>query len=100
MRIFFSRNFGTFQRKENQMNKAEESKKKEAKIWIANHSPHKMDCYEYTRKYMHDLTIVNKITNWIEFQCIVTDMGYDVYVDICENEWWEHPRTIIKQNFS
>jgi hypothetical protein len=58
----------------------------EAKLWIGNHSPHKMDCYEYTLQYMKDLSIVNRVTNWLTFQSIVTDMGYDVYVDICENE--------------
>ncbi len=64
----------------------------EAKLWISNHSPHKQDCHEYTLTYMKDPNIVNKITNWITFFSIVTNLGYDQYIDLCENEWWMDPR--------
>jgi hypothetical protein len=65
----------------------------EAKLWINKHSPNRRDCYEYTLQYMNDITIVNKITNWLQFQSIVRMLGYDVHVDVCENEWYESPRT-------
>jgi hypothetical protein len=67
----------------------------EAKQWIKNHSPHKMDCYEYTLRYMKDLSIVNRVIDWLTFQSIVTGMGYDVYVDICENECFMVKNTTV-----
>jgi hypothetical protein len=67
------------------MNKAIE----EAKLWINNHSPHKIDCYEYTRSYMKDVSVVYRITDWLTFQSIVTSLGYDVYVDVCDNEYYK-----------
>jgi len=66
----------------------------EAKMWINNNSCHMQDCHEYCSKYMHDLSIVNRISDWNHFRSIVTDLGYDIYIDVCDNEWFEVPRLI------
>ena len=63
----------------------------EAKIWIGNHSCHKQDCHDYTLKYMKDPSIVNRVLDWITFRSIVTMLGYKLYSDICDNEWFENP---------
>ncbi len=52
----------------------------EAKMWINNNSCHMQDCHEYVSKYMHDLSIVNRISDWNHFRSIVTDLGYDIYI--------------------
>ncbi len=63
----------------------------EAKLWIKSHSCHKQDCNDYTRQYMKDPSVVNRVTDWITFHSIVTMLGYKSYVDICDNEWYENP---------
>jgi hypothetical protein len=63
----------------------------EAKLWISKNSCHKQDCNDYTRKYMKDPSVVHRVTDWITFQSIVTMLGYKLYSDICDNEWYENP---------
>lgn len=65
----------------------------EAIIWIQNNDCHKQGVYEYTCKYMNDKTVVYKLPNRSTFRDIVISLGYEQYTDICENEWYEKPRS-------
>jgi hypothetical protein len=63
-----------------------------AKQWILDHSCHKQDCHAYTKKYMDDSTIHPKLSDWLMFYTLVSSMGFETHVDVCDNEWFEDPK--------